>query len=131
MASVQIHDGGNINNSGTAVFYIDGPSSINAAGNTAIDASGRPENLWIYGTSTLTGITFSGNAQFTGVIYAPEANIKLNGGGNNNLDIAGSVVVNSITVGGHFALHYDEYLSTLRSRGYIPTSWQEVAWQEF
>lgn len=128
MTGLTIHDGGNINNSGTGVFYMDGPSSITAAGNGAIDASGRPENLWIYGTPSLTTITFSGNAQFTGVIYALQADIKLNGGGNNSLDVAGSVVVNSITDNGHFALHYDEYLSTLGSRGFIPISWQEVSW---
>jgi hypothetical protein len=128
MTQLQIHDGGNPDNSGTAVFYLDGPSSVSAAGNQAIDASGRPENLWIYGTDKLTSIAFSGNAQFTGVIYALNAAISLNGGGNNSLDVAGSVVVSSFTLNGQFNIHYDEYLSTLGSRGYIPTAWQEVSW---
>ena len=127
MTSLQIHDGGNIEDSGTAYVYLNGPSSVALSGNQATDASGRPENLWVYGTSQLTSITFSGNAQFTGVIYAPEANVSLNGGGNNSLDVAGSVVVNSFTLNGQFNVHYDEYLSSLGSRGFIPTSWQELA----
>jgi hypothetical protein len=130
LTSLQIHDGGNIDNSGTAQIYLNGPSSVALAGNQAVDASGRPENLWVYGTDNLTSITFSGNAQFTGVIYAPHADVSLNGGGNNSLDVAGSVIVNSITDNGHFALHYDEYLSSLGSRGFIPTAWQELSWSE-
>ena len=126
LTTLQIHSGGVLTNSGTANIYLDGPSSVGTAGNGAVDASGRPENLWIYGTDKLTGITFSGNSQFTGVIYALNASITLNGGGNNSLDVAGSVVVNSITVNGHFAMHYDEWLKGLGGRGFIPISWQEL-----
>ena len=126
LSGLQIHDGGNINNSGTAYIYVNGPTSISMAGNSAPDASNRPENLWIYGTSSLTSVSFSGNSAFVGVIYAPEVQLKLNGGGSNDYDFLGACVVGSITTDGHFHLHYDEYLSGLSSRGFIPTGWQEL-----
>lgn len=124
LTTLQIHGGAT--NSGTAIIYLDGPSSVAMAGNSAVDASQRPENLWIYGTDKLTGIAFSGNAQFTGVIYALYAGISLNGGGNNSLDVAGSVIVNNINVNGHFSMHYDEWLASLGGRGFIPITWQEL-----
>lgn len=131
LTDLQIHDGGNIDNSGTAHIYINGPTSISLGGNQAADASNRPENLWIYGTTSLTSMSFSGNSAFVGVIYAPSVNLKLNGGGSTDYDFVGSCIVGSITTDGHFHLHYDEYLSSLGSRGYIPTSWQELSWSEY
>lgn len=122
--SLQIHDNGDINQSGTAYVYFNGPTSVSIAGNTAIDASLRPENLWYYGLSSLQNITYSGNSTFVGVVYAPDADLKLNGGGNNN-GFIGSSITESITMNGHYDFHYDEYLSTLGSRGFIPESWQE------
>lgn len=124
-ASLQIHDNGDINQSGTAYVYFNGPTSVSIAGNTAVDASLRPENLWYYGLPSLQSITFSGTSTFIGVIYAPDANLTLNGGGNNN-GLIGSSITEAITMNGHYNFHYDEYLSTLGSRGFIPESWQEL-----
>ncbi len=113
-------------NSGTAVLYLNGPTGINTSGNSAITAS-RPENLWIFGLPTLTSISFSGNAAFIGVLYAPEADITLNGGGSSNTDIEGAIVGNSVTFNGHFHVHYDQYLANIGPvLGYVATSWQEL-----
>lgn len=123
-SNLEIHGG--TSNSGTAVLYFNGPSSATIAGNTAIDASNRPENLWYYGLSSLTSITFSGNSTFVGVIYAPEASLTLNGGGNN-IGLIGSSITKSATMNGHYDFHYDESLATNGiSRGFIATSWQEL-----
>ena len=122
--SLQIHGG--TANSGTAVLYMNGPTSISMAGNSAVDASNRPENLWYYGLSTLTSVTFSGTSTFVGVIYAPDATLTLNGGGNN-LGVIGSTITKSINMNGHYDFHYDESLATNGlSRGFIATSWQEL-----
>jgi Tfp pilus assembly protein PilX len=122
-SSIQIHGG--TSNSGTAVFYLNGPTSISIAGNTAVDASNRPDNLWFYGLPTLTSITFSGNSTFVGVIYAPEASLTLNGGGNNN-GLIGSAIVNTITMNGHYNFHYDESLGQNSPYRYVAGSWSEL-----
>ena len=122
--SLQIHGG--IVNSGSAALYFNGPTSATIAGNTAIDASNRPENLRYFGLPSLTSLTYSGTSYFIGVIYAPEAAFTLNGGGNNN-GVMGSAVVNTIVMNGHYNFHYDESLANLSvSRGFIATSWQEL-----
>lgn len=123
-SAIQIHGG--TANSGTAYVYLDGPTSVGIAGNTAIDASNRPENLWYFGLPSLTSVTYSGDSTFVGVIYAPEADLTLNGGGGN-IGLIGASTTKTVTMNGHYNFHYDEWLSTLSpSRGYIPFSWQEL-----
>ena len=123
-SSVQIHGG--TTNSGTAYLYLNGPTSVSIAGNTAIDASNRPENLYYYGLPTLNSITFSGNSTFVGVIYSPEAALTLNGGGNNS-GLIGASITGSVTMNGHYDFHYDESLATNGpSRGFVINSWQEL-----
>ncbi len=113
-------------NSGTAIFYFNGPTSATIHGNEDVNPSGRPENLYYYGLGSLTSLTFGGNSDFVGVIYAPNATLTLNGGGNN-IGLIGSAVVNSITMNGHYNFHYDESLANIGvSRGFIATSWQEL-----
>ena len=123
-SSVQIHGG--TTNSGTAYIYLNGPTSVSIAGNTAVDASNRPENLYYFGLPTLTGITFSGTSTFVGVIYAPEVNLTLNGGGNN-VNLIGASITGNITMNGHYNFHYDESLATNGpARGFVINSWQEL-----
>ena len=123
-SSLQIH--GDTSNSGTAIIYFNGPTSATIHGNEAVDASNRPENLYYYGLDSLTSLTFGGTSSFVGVIYAPNATLTLNGGGNN-IGLIGSAVVNSITMNGHYNFHYDESLANIGvSRGFIATSWQEL-----
>ena len=116
---------GGIANPGTAIFFFNGPSSVSIAGNTAVNPV-RPINLIFYGLPSLTAITYSGNSDFQGVIYAPEVNLTLNGGGNS-VNLSGSVIVNNITDNGHYKIHYDESLASYGpSRGYVATSWLEL-----
>jgi hypothetical protein len=123
-SSVQIHGG--TTNSGTAYIYLNGPNSVSIAGNTAVDSSNRPENLYYYGSPTLTDITYSGNSTFVGVVYAPEANLTLNGGGAN-INLIGSSITGTVTMNGHYNFHYDESLATNGpSRGFVINSWQEL-----
>ena len=122
--SIQIHGG--TTNAGTAYIYLDGPNSVGIAGNTAPDASNEPENLYYLGLPSNTDITFSGNSTFVGVIYAPEANLTLNGGGGN-VNLIGSSITGNVTINGHYDFHYDESLAkTGLSRGFVINSWQEL-----
>jgi len=81
-----------------------------------------------YGLPNNTSINLAGNANFVGTIYAPNADFTASGGGTEkrNADIQGAVVVNSITMNGHFNLHYDENLRRIGPpRGYVAISWKE------
>lgn len=120
---VQINGG--TTNSGTANIYLNGPASLTISGNTAINTGGRPQNLRYYGLPSLTSITFSGNSTFVGVIYAPAASVSLNGGGNNT-GLIGSLIVNDLTMNGHYDIHYDESLGTNGPAIYVIQSWQEL-----
>jgi hypothetical protein len=112
-ASLTLYSGGDINTGGLG--------TINNATKYAL-------NLGMYGLPTCTHIDLGGNAAATWFIYAPEASLKLNGGGNNNYDVVGAIVCHDITINGHFNFHYDDALKTLGPpRGYIASSWREVA----
>ena len=120
-------DGG-MTNSGTLVIYQDA-GSVTLSGNSTGGAIGnRPMNFVYFGLSNVTSITLSGNSTFIGAIYAPEASLTLNGGGSAN-NLEGSAIVLSATMNGHYDIWYDESLAQWvmgPSRGFIPTSWQEL-----
>jgi hypothetical protein len=104
-----------------------GGSSISLSGNGVINQDGYAASLMIWCTPSVKNISLSGNAEFTGVLYAPNADLKLNGGGNNNMDFIGSLVVKSATLNGHFSFHYDEALKSHNSNArYLITSWNEL-----
>ena len=110
--------------SGTLIVYqVSGIA--NMSGNTTVD-SGRPRNFWYYGLPGVTSITYGGNSSFVGVMYAPEADLTLNGGGNNN-GLIGASITRTITMNGHYNFHFDQdLLSSGPSRGYVVTSWKEL-----
>jgi hypothetical protein len=110
-ASLSVYVGGDMNLSGNGVF------------NYTMDAS----HLLFFGLPTSKNIAISGNATFTGVIYAPQANVTLNGGGNNTYDVVGAIVANTATLHGHFNFHYDEALGRARIISkYAVASWREL-----
>jgi hypothetical protein len=112
-------------NSSKLTVYMDGPS-FTLSGNMLVDG-GNAAGFSYYGTTNNTQISFTGNAAFTGTIYAPEADIKLGGGGNTPYDIVGAIIGNTITMNGHFNLHFDEnLLSAGPSRGFVANSWREL-----
>lgn len=107
-SNLQIQGGST--NSGTARFYFNGPTSIAITTGTTANANGRPENLWFFGLPSLTSLTFSSIGAFVGVIYAPEANFTLTGGGSGN-GIVGSCIAGTLNMNGHIAFHFDESLT--------------------
>jgi hypothetical protein len=112
-------------NAGKLTIYMDGPS-FTVNGGSTVDG-GMAANLSYYGTTNNTSITFNGSASFTGTIYAPEADFKLNGGGSGIYDFVGAGVLRSVSINGHFDFHYDEALAnTGPKRGFVPNSWQEL-----
>jgi hypothetical protein len=79
------------------------------AGSTTADASPRARNLIIYGLPSLASVTLNA-ANFTGVVYAPQADISI-GGSSIKRDYEGTLIVKSVTVFlTHFMFHFDEDL---------------------
>src|SRR6185312_9055285 len=121
---------GGMTNSATLEVY-DNPSSSGGSfslsgNNTGGAVSATPLNFLVYGLPNMTSITLSGNSSFIGAIYAPEATLTLNGGGNSN-NLMGAAIVKQVTLNGHYDFHYDEALATWGpAKSFTPNSWQEI-----
>jgi hypothetical protein len=102
--------------------------SLDLHGIDYINSPGSARNLQVYGLPSLTSIDMTGNSGFNGTIYAPSADLKGGGGGNNILDTSGAIIVGSITLNGHWNFHYDEHLKVNGpNRGWIAKDWKEVS----
>lgn len=110
-ASLKLYVAGNTSLAGNGVF------------NYTLDAS----KFMYYGLPSNTKIDISGNAAFTGVIYAPRADLKLNGSGNSVYDVVGATVTKTATFNGHFHFHYDERLG----RSQVLSKFTVAYWQEW
>ena len=104
---------------GSLEVYVGG--NIKASGNGAINNSGVPSQLLVFGThpekktseSPDYTLTLSGNGALTGVVYAPNAEYRTNGGGNAG-HTSGSVVALEIRFNGSPGpFHFDEALKDL------------------
>lgn len=123
--------GTNISIGGNASIRINTPGvlvtpkvEIFTAGNVAIAGNGvanpsKPENFLLWGTSPqptpgvaspAQTISISGNGVLSSVVYAPNGNVSLNGGGTAG-NVYGSIVGRNISIVGGSAFHYDEALA--------------------
>lgn len=100
---------------------------VQLTGGGAVNQTGFATNLTIYGQPSNASITYAGGSDFTGVIYAPHAAMKMTGGGSTIYNISGSVVAKSITVNGKYQVHYDESLVRKPAGpSFYLTSWREL-----
>ena len=105
-----------------------GAPSAKLTGNNTANSDGTADSFIFWGLPSCVDIDVGGNASFTGAIYAPNADLKLHGGGNDTVDFAGASITKSATLNGHFNFHYDEALSRIGPlRGWIITSWNELS----
>ena len=115
-ASLKLYTAGNISLTGQGVN--NGTRAPRAKGESEdmkpIEAQ-QPIMFQVWGTAEDTdgndktyhqSIKVSGNGAFSGVIYAPNADVDCNGNG----EILGSVVANTIKMTGNGVFHYDESL---------------------
>ena len=104
-----------------------GAPSVALSGNNTANSDGTADSFAFWGLPTCTSLTLSGNAGFTGTIYAPNADFVMNGGGNNTTDFTGASITKTARLNGHFNFHYDEALKNVGpSRGFIVTAWNEM-----
>jgi hypothetical protein len=92
--------------------------------------SGKASNLVYLGTPGNTSLIFSNNNDFTGIIYAPDANFTDNVGKahGRKADFTGSLIAKSVRINGSASFHFDEDLQrdSPVGRGFIVTSWKEL-----
>jgi hypothetical protein len=88
--------------------YVGG--SVSLSGNGIMNLTQDATRFSILGLPSNTSISLSGNAAFTGTIYAPNASLTLNGGGNSTYDCVGAIITDFAYFNGHFNFHYDEAL---------------------
>jgi hypothetical protein len=127
---------GNVSLAGNAFIYIQpnaslklyvGGASASLAGKGVINNNANATNFFYYGLPANTSLSLSGNAAFTGVIYAPSAAFTLGGGGSTTYDFVGASITSTVKMNGNFQFHYDEALGRNGpSRGFIITSWNEI-----
>jgi hypothetical protein len=111
---------------GKLTLYSKAPS-VTLAGNNTANSAGNAYAFSFWGLPECTSLTFSGNAGFTGTIYAPNADFTLNAGGNNVIDFIGASITKTARMNGHFNFHYDEALRIIGPfRGFIVSSWLEM-----
>lgn len=110
---------------GSLTVYTAG--NVQLAGNGVMNYTQNALNYQVIGLPSCTSIRMTGNAAFTGVIYAPSAHLHLGGGGNTSYDCVGAAVVGSVKLNGHFNFHYDEMLGN-EDYGYewLITGWREI-----
>jgi hypothetical protein len=97
--------------------------NVNISGNGIINANGVPKDFALIGLPSCTSIQYSGNAKFTGTIYAPSADMTISGNG----DTAGAFVGKSVKIGGNGVFHFDEALmGDPREGRFIAMSWEEI-----
>jgi hypothetical protein len=89
-------------------IYLGASSSLSGGG--VINGTGLAKNVAIVGLPSCTSISYSGNSEFVGTIYAPEADISLTGGGATAMNFSGALAGNTVKISGNYQLHYDQAL---------------------
>jgi hypothetical protein len=106
---------------GTLRIYVGG-ATASLSGQGVANQTGFATNFVYYGLPTNTRLDLSGGSGFTGIIYAPQAALKVSGGSV----ICGATISDSVSASGGFNFHYDESLASFDSAGYVVTSWNEM-----
>ena len=108
-------------------MYVGGPS-CSISGGGVFNPTGYAQNFMLWCADSVTSLALSGNGQFTGCVIAPNADVKLNGGGSGPEDFIGAIIASTVRMNGHYKFHYDEALRNYRNTGrYLITQWNEIS----
>jgi hypothetical protein len=109
-------------------------ADVQISGN-GVANSGKPINFELIGTrpkthATQQSISVNGNGTLRGVIYAPNGNITINGGGSNKGDtgdIYGAAVGYDVTLHGNAKLYWDKALAAQSAKTVLRVAeWSEL-----
>ncbi len=115
----------------TATLKIYAGGDIRLGGNGVLNSSSRPEQLLVFGTNNTPGdqdIAISGNGFLSAAVYAPNANVSLNGGGSSGR-VFGAIAAYDGSLVGNSHFSYDEALAdyNLGTGGYVVDEWVEIS----
>lgn len=96
--TVTFDDAVDITGDGNVTVYAKGMAT--GTGSPEINTGGDIEDLLVYLHSDATEFELNGNPQYTGLIYAPDTKLNINGGGGST-NIVGSIVVEEATRSGN------------------------------
>jgi len=118
LAAIKISPGSQL------ILYL-GTQNTQLDGQGVVNSSGNPTNCIIYGQPNCKQIEINGGSAFVGYVYAPFADITLNG----NSDFSGAMVGSSFQINGNMGFHYDESLGGPQSGSsiYRILAWREVS----
>lgn len=113
-ASLAIYTAGNVSIGGNGVANSSDPAAFQFFSTRSASSTGTQS------------ISISGNGQLSGVIYAPNATLSLNGGGSSG-NVFGAAVAKTVTITGGSAFHYDEALADMtEGNPFGITRWVEL-----
>lgn len=105
---------------GSLKYYIEGGLTVN--GSSGINSNGKPSQLQIFAKGT--NITFNGSSTFAGGIYAPNADLTLNGSPKM---WKGALIANNITIHGTSQFVIEEGITSPQGGdGVYANAWVEV-----
>lgn len=117
--NVQVSGQGKIRITSNGSLELYSPTNISISGNGSAygmqNETGKAEKLMIYSTTPANGgsnIDVAGNGLVYAVIYAPNSDIHLQGGGTGGA-VHGAIVGLEITLNGGYEFHYDEALADI------------------
>ena len=99
---------------------------VSISGSSVFNQTGYAANFSLYGLPDLTEINITGGGTLIGTFYAPQADLKLAGSGDDPLDFIGAGIVNSVAGRGAYRFHYDEALGKTEARNLVVSSWKEI-----
>ena len=97
-----------ISSNASITIYLNCPSA-NIGGQGVVN-SGVASQCYIFGTPILKTLALGGNGETTCAVYAPHADVTLQGGGASEQDFSGAIVANSLRFTAHYNIHFDESL---------------------
>jgi len=119
--------GGIFINSGASLSLYVSAQRFSIGGQGVINNNASATSFYYFGMPTNTKISLSGNAQFNRWKSMLQCRLYLGGGGNDLYDFVGSIVTRSMTLNGHYNMHYDEALEQSGPvRIYVVTTWNEL-----
>lgn len=100
---------------------------MSVGGTGVVNQSQVPARLQIFAVSdNVSEIKLHGNGALYGVVYAPNAEVNLRGGGHSGAAF-GAIVAESIRINGNYSFHYDEDLADLfADPAYKVDTWMEL-----
>ncbi len=99
-----------IANGGRLVVYAGGTSLL-LSSSAVINTAGYPGDFFVLAAPTVTSVSITLDAQFAGVVAAPDADIAVNAGGGSPNDYSGALIGHSVRLNGPLGFHYDESLA--------------------